>query len=128
MMTPQPPREFRIDPYVFDAARFAQERLHWCPDAVQAKVLNNTKNRVILNWGRQSGKSTVAAAKMVHVAVTIPETVCVWMSANKEHTAEVFAKMEGFLSRVGITAKGERGKQKARTHGDNPIDTAATVP
>ena len=107
-------RELWIDPYAFDAVRFARERLGWAPDTVQANVLNETKKRVILNWGRQSGKSTVAAAKMVHLAVTMPGAVCVWMSANKEHTAEVFAKMEGFLLRLGITATGQRGKQMAR--------------
>ena len=99
--------------YVFDAARFAREQLRWTPDAVQAQILDDVRKRVILNWGRQSGKSTLAAAKITHMAVTMPGTLSVWLSAHKEHTAEVFSKIEGFLLRLGIQAKGQRGKQMA---------------
>jgi hypothetical protein len=100
--------------YAFDAVRFAREALRWNPDEKQAEVLRSRKRRVILNWGRQSGKTTLAAAKMVQTAVVFPGALCVWMSANKEHTAEVFSKMESFLLELQIAAKGQPGKQMAR--------------
>ena len=100
--------------YALSAPGFATEVLEWAPDAKQAEVLASRKRRVILNWGRQSGKTTLAAAKMVHLAVMYPGSVCVWISANKEHTAEVFAKLEGFLLRLGIETTGQRGKSMAR--------------
>ena len=67
--------EFAEWAYAFDAVRFARERLGWGPDEKQASILRDFRTRVILNWGRQSGKSTLAAAKMAHMAVTIPGTV-----------------------------------------------------
>ena len=99
--------------YAFDPVRFARERLGWNPDEKQCEILRAPRARVILNWGRQSGKSTLAATKIAHTAVTMAGTVSVWLSANKEHTAEVFSKIEGFLLRSGIAVKGQRGKQMA---------------
>ena len=99
--------------YALDPVGFAWEKLEWGPDEKQTEVLRSLRQRVILNWGRQSGKTTMAAAKMAHTAATMPGTESVWVSARKEHTAEVFAKLRMFFGRLGITPKGQRGKEMA---------------
>jgi hypothetical protein len=40
--------------------------------------------------------------------------LCIWISANKEHTAEVFWKVEEFLRRAGVAKRGQAGKELAR--------------
>jgi hypothetical protein len=98
-----------LDPEHIDPVIFAQKYLGWKPDAVQAEVLRDRRDRVILNWGRQSGKSTVAAAKMLHTTVLYANRTAVWVSAAKEHTAEVFARMRVYLERLGLEVKTQRG-------------------
>ncbi len=100
--------------YAYDAVGFARELLRWSPDQAQCEVLDSPKRRVILNWGRQSGKTTLAAVKMIHCAYCWPGSLCVWLSANKEHTAEVFGKIDGYLQKLGIAPKGEPGKSIGR--------------
>src|SRR5438132_968689 len=76
--------------YAFDALRFAREVLHWNPDPKQAAVLNTQARRVILNCARQWGKSSVAAARIVWVAVTRPGRVILVISENIDQCAEFF--------------------------------------
>ena len=99
--------------YAFDPVRFAQKRLGWMPDAKQRDVLESLSGRVILNWGRQSGKTTLAAAKIVHTAVTMEGTTTVWVSARMVHTSEVFAKLRMFFSRLRIETKGQPGMDQS---------------
>src|SRR3954447_24152956 len=54
-----------------DAVEFARKRLGFPADEKQALVLRGGR-RVIVNCARQWGKSTVAAAKAVHRAVSRP--------------------------------------------------------
>ena len=72
-----------------DAVVFARELLHWEPDAKQALVLSSTARRVILNCSRQWGKTTVAATKMVHVAVTRPGRTALIVCENLAQTGGV---------------------------------------
>jgi hypothetical protein len=56
------------------------------PDPWQAEVLRSTAPRRLLNCSRQSGKSTVAAVRAVHVALYEPGSLvlllCCWSSAG----------------------------------------------
>lgn len=101
----------KLSPEQLDPVIFARKRLGWVPDEVQAAVLRDWRSRVILNWGRQSGKSTVAAVKMLHTTVLFPNQTAVWVSAVKEHSAEVFTRMRGFLEGMGIAVKGQKGME-----------------
>ena len=105
--------------YAFDPAGFARFVLGWTADEKQADVLRTTKRRVILNCSRQWGKSTLAAAKILHVALTRPGALVLVVSENLEQTAELFGKLDFFLARLGIAAKGEPGKRIARRIGFN---------
>lgn len=99
--------------YVFDAVGFSREQLGWDPDPVQAAMLSSPKRQVILNWGRQCGKTTIASVKLAHTAITMPGTTSVWVSARVDHTAEVFATLEGYCARLGIKTRPQKYKNMA---------------
>ena len=100
--------------YAADAGTFATELLGWIPDSKQMMVLQSPAQRVILNCSRQWGKTTVAATKVVHVAVTRPGSTALIVCENMAQTGEFFTKIDGFLARLGIAARGEKGKRMGR--------------
>ena len=89
----------------YDAAEFARAMLGWTPDDKQALVLRSTARKVILNCSRQWGKSTVAATKILHVALTRPGALVLVVSENMGQTAELFQKIDSFLSMLEMTAR-----------------------
>jgi hypothetical protein len=101
-----------------DPVAFARDRLGWQPDEAQQTILDASQRRIILNWGRQSGKSTLAAVKMLHVALEQPGSLGIWVSSRKEHTAEVFQKIDAMLMDLApapvAAPRGIAGKQIAR--------------
>jgi hypothetical protein len=101
-------------PWAGDAAAFAESLLGWTPDAKQRLVLQSTARRVILNCSRQWGKTTVAATKVVHLAMTQAGTTTLIVCENLSQTAEFFQKVDRFLAILEVTAKGEPGKRIAR--------------
>jgi hypothetical protein len=58
--------------HAFNAALFARAVLGITPDPLQARVLRTGARQVILNCSRQWGKSTLAAIKLIHIALTRP--------------------------------------------------------
>ncbi len=54
--------------HTMDPVLFAQDRLAFHPDANQARVLDPSIRRGLLNCSRQWGKSTVTAVRAVHHA------------------------------------------------------------
>jgi hypothetical protein len=86
---------------------FARKRLQFEPDARQREVLASEAKRGILNCTRQWGKSTVAAAKAVHRAYTKEKCVVLVASPSKRQSGETVLKVEEFLGRLGIAAKGD---------------------
>ena len=58
-----------------DIVAFARTRLNFHPDPTQESMLRANPHRVILNCGRQWGKSFVCAALAVHRAWTVPNTL-----------------------------------------------------
>ena len=97
-----------------DPGSFARSVLGWTPDEKQLMVLRTTSRRVVLNCARAWGKSTVTATRIVHLTVMRPGRTAVIISENLSQTGEVFMKIDGFLEQLGITARGEPGKQLAR--------------
>ena len=100
--------------YAFDPAEFARVVLGWTPDERQASILRSTARRVILNCSRQWGKTTVAATKILHMALTRPGVLILILAENLSQTSEVFEKIDSYLARLGIATTGERGKAVAR--------------
>ena len=75
-----------------DPVAFAEERLNFCPDPWQAKVMRSPAKRVLLNCSRQAGKSTTTAIIGLHRASTVHALWCCLFR-------RLCAKVESCLSR-----------------------------
>jgi hypothetical protein len=94
------------------AADWVAQNLGFVPDAKQRLVLSSEIKRGILNCTRQWGKSTVSAAKAVHQAVSVAESLTVVVSPSARQSGEFVRKASGFARRLRIKTKGD---------GDNEI-------
>jgi len=94
---------------------WAREKLGFDADPTQARVLVSRSRRGLLNCTRQWGKSTVTAAKAVHLAVTCAESLILVVSPSARQSGELLRKAEGFARKLGIRPKGD---------GDNEISLA----
>jgi hypothetical protein len=88
-------RELR---YALDPVAFAIDRLGFTPDPWQERVLRSTKRQVLLNCTRQAGKSTTTAVIAAHTAIYRPNSLILLVSKAQRQSAELFAKVSGFLS------------------------------
>lgn len=100
-----------------DAAEFARTRLGFQPDPRQEELLRRPIRRALLNCSRQWGKSTLTAAKAVHLAYTKPESLSLVVSPSARQSAEFLRKASVFLRKLGIRPRGD---------GDN--DISAVLP
>jgi hypothetical protein len=87
-------------------------KLGFEPDGPQARVLSTETKRGILNCTRQWGKSTIAAAKAVHLAWTVEDSLTLVVSPSGRQSGEFVRKAVGFTRRLGVKPKGD---------GDNEI-------
>jgi hypothetical protein len=90
-----------------DAVAWVGRNLGFEPDRQQAGVLTTGTKRGILNCTRQWGKSTIAAAKAVHQAWEVAESLTVVVSPSARQSGELVRKAEGFLRRMGVKPKGD---------------------
>jgi Terminase large subunit, T4likevirus-type, N-terminal len=110
------------------AAEFARTALGWTPDSKQARVLESRARRVILNCSRQWGKTTVAATKLVHTAITRPGSVSIIVSENLSQTAEVFQKLDRFIADLNMPIKGNKLARTLPHNGARILGLAAREP
>ena len=89
-----------------DPVRFAKH-LGFEPDAWQAGVLRWGGKRLALNCGRQTGKSTTAAALALHRAVYYPGSLILLVSPSQRQSTELFRKVGELLGRVEADGKPE---------------------
>jgi hypothetical protein len=94
---------------------WAAAKLGFAADPARVRVLRSASRRVILNCTRQWGKSTVTAAKAVHAAVTLAESLTVVVSPSARQSGEFVRKAESFVRRLGMRVRGD---------GDNVISLA----
>ena len=98
----------------FNTALFARLVLGIALDAKQTLVLSSGARQVIFNCSRQWGKSTLAAIKILHLALTKPGSLALVISENVNLTSELFQKLDGFFEVLEIPAKTEAGKRVSR--------------
>jgi len=98
-------------PGVLDAVEFARTRLKFEPDEMQVEVLRSHARRGILNCTRQWGKSTIAAAKAVHRAVTQDKSLVLVASPTDRQSAELIRKASEMVVTLGITPRGDGDNQ-----------------
>jgi hypothetical protein len=79
---------------------FCRDRLGFDPDPWQAKLLRSRSRQVILNMGRQVGKSTVTAALALHTCLYTPGGLVLVIAPSQRQSRELFIKIHSFLQRL----------------------------
>ncbi len=72
-----------------------RDKLGFAPDPIQARPLESESKRVILNCTRQWAKSTVSAAKAVHLAATQKDSLILVVSPCERQSGEFLRKAAG---------------------------------
>src|SRR5947209_5924469 len=96
-----------------DAADFAQECLHFTPDAIQANILRSPSRRIILCMGRRSGKTYVVAARAVHFALTHPNTQSLLFSGSQRQSDIVLHNIRDFLAMLSTPLRGDGSNKQS---------------
>src|SRR6516165_5482224 len=86
--------------HAIDPVLFCRERLNFEPDPWQAKLLRSNAPAVIVNCGRQTGKSTTVAALAVHGALYAPGSLCILIAPSLRQSRELALKVSGFLEQL----------------------------
>lgn len=90
-----------------DPVLWAQARLGFDPDPVQAEILRSAAKRLILCCTRQFGKSTITAIKALHHAFTHPGALVIAAAPTARQSGEWLEKARGFLSRLGVRSRSD---------------------
>lgn len=80
-----------------DPVRFAREVLGFEPFDYQAKIMQDTSNRIVVCAGRQIGKSVCVAAKAIHFALSNEKTNTLIVSASLRQSMLMFEKILSLL-------------------------------
>jgi len=83
-----------------DPVLFCIDRLNFEPDPWQAKFLRSEKRQIVVNCGRQTGKSTIVAARALHVALYIPGSLTILIAPSLRQSRELAIKVAGFLEQI----------------------------
>jgi len=91
-----------------DSVAFAR-LLHIEPDPWQCDLLTSNEPRVILNCGRQTGKSTIVAILALHHALTNRNAVVLILAKSQRQSEELLRKVVTFFHQLGEPG-GSRGE------------------
>ncbi|MGQ9470049.1 MAG: phage terminase large subunit [Nitrososphaerales archaeon] len=80
-----------------DPVLFAKHILNFQPFDYQEKILRDDSDRLAAICGRQIGKSTCSAIKLIHFAVSNPKTTSIIVSATLRQSLETFDKVRSFV-------------------------------
>ena len=94
---PQPIDLMTMVVHGLDAAAFCKERLGFDPDEWQTRLLRSRAPQIILNCGRQVGKSTSTAAMALHTALYRPGALTLMIAPSQRQSRELFIKTMSFL-------------------------------
>lgn len=81
-----------------DPVMFSKLVLKFNPFDYQEKLLRDDSDRLIAISGRQIGKSTCSAIKLIHFAITHPKTTSIIVSATLRQSMETFSKVLDFIN------------------------------
>jgi len=80
-----------------DPVKFAKLVLRFNLFPYQVELLKNNSKRLLAICGRQIGKSTIAAIKLLHYALTHPRSTSIIVSATLRQSLETFSKVVSFI-------------------------------
>ena len=89
--------------WALDPATWAREAVGFRPDACQERILGWEGQRLILNWCRQSGKSTTTAVLALHRALYRPDSLILLVSPSMRQSGELFRKVTDMMARLEAT-------------------------
>lgn len=95
-------RHFR---HLRDPVAFAREELAFTPDEKQENALRFAKDRIILNWARQRGKSDIVALRGLHRAIFYPRSMILIVSASEDQALEVMRKVNVHRRKIRLDAR-----------------------
>ena len=87
---------------LLDIARFAEARCRFRCDERQRDLLRRESKQVLLNCSRQSGKSTLAALKILHTAFWRAKSTIVVTAPVLQQTRELLRKVREFGRVAGL--------------------------
>src|SRR5262244_2073505 len=79
---------------------FMRDRLGKAPDIWQEQLLRSRSKKMIINAGRQIGKSTVVAALALHSCLYQPGALVLVIAPSQRQSRELFIKIYGFLQKL----------------------------
>lgn len=91
--------------HAHNPVRFARESLEFDPDPKQEHALQCKKDRIVLNWARQRGKSDVVALRALHRAVFFPGSMILIVSASEDQALEVMRKVNVHRRKANLEGK-----------------------
>jgi phage FluMu gp28-like protein len=95
---------------LIDVAYYAEVRCRFRCDARQRDLLRRESKQVVLNCSRQSGKSTLAALKMVHAARWRAKSTIVVTAPVQQQTRELLRKAREFARIAGVLHRNKGSK------------------
>lgn len=108
--------------YEMDCGYFAWDRLGLqLVDQRITKFLNTEAPEIILLWSRQVGKTTCAAAKVVHRALFSPGSLSLIVSATQRQAGILQNRVTGFMHKLRREGKWQKTGKSAVVYED-PLD------
>ncbi len=71
-------------------------------DRWQQQVLKSASKRILLNCSRQSGKTTIVAALVLHRALYVPRSYCLVFSPSLDQSVEFFKRVANLCHALGL--------------------------
>lgn len=90
-----------------DPVAWARAALHFSPDPVQTRILNESASRLILCCSRQFGKSTITTIKALHHAWHHPRALVLVAAPTARQSGEWIEKSSAFLRALGTRPRGD---------------------
>ncbi len=98
-----------------DPVKFATEWLSFQPTPYQAKLLTDPSKRIVVVFPRQSGKTTTLAIRMIHYALTNPNTTSLIVAPGLRQSMIVMDRIQEQISLIPTRRRRERFQQIKRT-------------
>lgn len=95
-----------------DPVLFAEQEIDFHPDEIQAEILRNEADRIILCCHRQFGKTTVTAILALHAALYQPGSLILIIARAERQAQELLRKVR----EMGIQVKTVSYVNESKTH------------